>query len=88
MLNPEHIRAARGLLYWSARELAERAGVHLTTIQRMERRSGGLYGRVETVYRIQTTLEEAGVEFISDSHGGPGVRLRHPGNGAALPFRT
>ena len=83
-----NVRAARGLLHWSARELAERAGVHLSTIQRMEHQNGRLYGRMETVYRIQTTLEKAGVEFISDSHGGPGVRLRHPVNDAALPFRT
>ncbi len=40
MLTSDQIRAARALLRWSARELAARSSVHLTTIQRMEGQTG------------------------------------------------
>jgi hypothetical protein len=31
-----------------------------------------------TLAAIRRTLEEAGVQFISENGGGPGVRLRQP----------
>ena len=74
MLISYQIRAARGLLRWSAQELAKRAGVHLTTIQRMERCDGDVRGTVTTLLKIQRTLEAEGVEFLKDS-GGSGVRF-------------
>jgi predicted transcriptional regulator len=75
MPTAEQIRGARGLLGWSAAELARRAHVSPTTIVRCERGSGIPRVRMETLESIQRTLEAAGVEFISGGNG-PGVRLR------------
>ncbi|MCI5078243.1 helix-turn-helix transcriptional regulator [Oricola sp.] len=63
-------RAATGM---GVRELAERAKVSPDTIARLER---GEELRERTVEAIQSALEEAGVEFIAENGGGPGVRLR------------
>ena len=72
MLTPGQIRAARGFLRWSARELAERTDVHVTTVQRIERMTGPVYANTETMRRIEQALEAAGVEFFS-YNGYPGV---------------
>ena len=81
MLISNQIRAARGLLRWSARMLAEQAGVHLSTVQRMERSQGPVGGNVESVRRVQAALERAGVEFLAEDDS-PGVRLTRLGGGA------
>lgn len=75
MLVSEQIRAARALLGWSARELAERTGLHITTVQRLESGSGPISGNIRSIRRIHSALEAAGTEFIDD-YDGPGVRLR------------
>ena len=75
MLVSEQIRAARAILGWSARELAERAGLHITTVQRMENGSGPITGNIRSIRRIEEALEAAGAEFI-DEYDEPGVRLR------------
>ncbi len=74
MLVSYQIRAARGLLHWSARVLAERAGVSLSTVQRMERAGALVIGDTASVRRVQDVLERAGVEFLADDDG-LGVRL-------------
>jgi transcriptional regulator with XRE-family HTH domain len=70
------IKAARALLAWSQSELARRSGVSEPTIARLESADGELGGRGDTVRKIRTALESAGVEFIDENGGGPGVRLR------------
>ena len=75
MITPDQIRAARGLLHISAAELARRAGVHITTVQRIERCSSQIHANADTVRKIQETLEAAGVEFTNGEHG-YGVRLK------------
>ncbi len=74
MLISAQIRAARSLLGWPARVLADRAGVHITTIQRLERLEGPLRRNARTVQRIQQTFVTAGVMF-TEKHGA-GVQLR------------
>ena len=71
------IRAARGFLHWSARVLAERAGVGIATVYRMERAGGPVTSNTENVRRVQDVLERAGVEFLADDDG-LGVRLKAP----------
>jgi DNA-binding XRE family transcriptional regulator len=75
MLTIEQIRAARGLLGWSQSELADRAGLSLPTVKRVEGDTGP---RVSDLARtkLRRALESAGVEFIDENGGGPGVRLR------------
>jgi transcriptional regulator with XRE-family HTH domain len=67
------IKAARALLGWSQEELAQKAGVSLPTIKRLEAKDGELGGRADTSYKIRVALESAGVEFTNGDH--PGVRL-------------
>lgn len=83
MLTARHIRAARALLGWSAHELAGRAGVHLSTVQRMERSRERLHGTAQSFEKVQSTLEQAGIEFLDPEHG-VGVRLRPSAASAKL----
>lgn len=55
-------------------ELAERAGISKTGLNNIER--GSADPKASTLAAIQRALEEAGVEFIPENGGGPGVRLR------------
>ncbi len=74
MLVSYQIRAARGLLHWPARVLAERAGVSISTVQRMERAGALVIGDTASARRVQDVLEHAAVEFLADDDG-LGVRL-------------
>ena len=75
-LTAEQLRAARALLRWEQTAVAERAKVSVETIKRLERMDGLLAAaKVGTVSAIQAALEAAGVEFIEENGGGPGVRL-------------
>ena len=75
----EQIKAARALLRWSQIDLAEKSGVSIATIKRLEAAKGDLAGRAGTSDAIRAALESAGVEFIAENSGGAGVRLRKPG---------
>ena len=75
MITIEQLRAARGLLGWSQSELAERAGLSLPTVKRLE---GGFGPRVsdEARAKLQRAIEAAGIELIGENGGGLGVRFR------------
>jgi len=82
MLTSDQIRAARALVRWSARELAEKADLSLPTIQRLEAADGVPSTSVQTLMSIKAALEKAGVEFTDGE--APGVRLRkRKGRGSA-----
>ncbi|MFG1340569.1 helix-turn-helix domain-containing protein [Xanthobacter autotrophicus] len=69
-------RMARAAVGWGVRELAKASGVSVDTVTRLERGETLLPRTVDT---IRKTLEEAGIEFISENGGGAGVRLaKHP----------
>ena len=76
------MRAARALLGIDQRRLAEMAGLSLPTIQRMEASGGQVRGVIDTLVKVITALENAGIEIINEavasSGGGRGVRLREP----------
>lgn len=73
----EQIRAARALLKWSARELAEASGIGWATIQRLESKDGPLAGYGQTHDAIRKALEAQGVQFLEGGQvaAGPGVAL-------------
>ena len=75
MLTLEQIKGARAMLGWSAKELSERAGIGVATIQRMEIRGPGT-STANNLQAVKESLEKAGIEFIPENGGGPGVRLR------------
>jgi len=70
------VKAARSLLAWSQERLAVAADVSLPSIKRLEAHDGPLGGRDQTSSKIRLALESAGVEFIDENGGGPGVRLK------------
>jgi hypothetical protein len=77
-LTSAQIRAARALLRWNATDLARASAVGLTTIRRAELREGETSMTTANDLAIRRALEGAGVEFIDENGGGPGVRLTQP----------
>lgn len=73
-MKPAQVRMARAALNWSLADLSERAGVHRNTISNFE--TGRFGGSAEALDAIRAALEAAGVEFIPENGGGPGVRLK------------
>ena len=67
------MRGARGLVGWSARELAEAAQLGLSTVQRVE--AGGSI-TAANMAAIRRALEAAGVQLIPENGGGAGARMR------------
>ena len=77
MISSKQIRAAKAMLKWSGEELANKAGVSLSTIRRIESQDGILEGQnMSTVMSIKSALENAGIEFIGSPEDKPGVRLK------------
>jgi transcriptional regulator with XRE-family HTH domain len=74
------MRAARALLEIDQRDLAQRAGLSLPTIQRMESSEGVIRGNVDSLMKLVSALDRAGIELINpgvpSTSGGRGVRLR------------
>jgi transcriptional regulator with XRE-family HTH domain len=70
---PVQCRMARAALGLGVRELAASAKVSIDTVARFER---GDELKERTIEALQRALEGAGVEFIDENGGGPGVRLR------------
>ncbi len=75
-LTSRQIRAARGLLRWSAEDLAREATLGLATIRRAEGAENETSMTLANDLAVRQALESAGVEFIDENGGGPGVRLR------------
>ncbi len=78
MITAEQIRAARALIRWSAQDLADKSGIGFRTIQRFESESGIPGSRSKNLMTIRKVFENAGVAFIDQNGGGPGVRLKEP----------
>jgi predicted transcriptional regulator len=69
-------RAARALLGISATTLAAESGVSVRSIHTCEKSAGIPRMNIATVERIQRALERLGIEFLTRTNGGVGVRLR------------
>jgi predicted transcriptional regulator len=76
LLSSELIRAARALLRWEQRDLSHASSVSLPTVKRLESKPGVMAAHVSTVTALRRALETAGIDFIDENGGGPGVRLR------------
>ncbi len=76
MITSEQIRGARAMLRWSAKQLAEQAGLSWPTVQRMESTQGVPSGLSKNLELVQRALEGAGIIFIDEDDEGPGVRLK------------
>lgn len=80
MITAAQLRAARALLGIDQRELAELADLSVPTIQRMEASEGVVRGTVDSLMKLVTALDAAGIELIGEGAvsqaGGRGVRLK------------
>jgi transcriptional regulator with XRE-family HTH domain len=74
MMTAEQLRAARAILRLEQKILAERAGISVETIKRLERQNGPLQANFDTIRRLRTALELAGVGFAGGGKDiGPSV---------------
>ena len=82
MITAAQMRAARALLGIDQRELAQRSGLSVPTIQRMEASDGVIRGNVVSLMKLVEAISAAGVELIGEGgvsdRGGRGVRLKLP----------
>ncbi|WP_108513343.1 helix-turn-helix domain-containing protein [Bradyrhizobium algeriense] len=80
MITAAQLRAARVLLGIDQRRLAELSGLSVPTIQRMEASETMVRGNVDSLVKLITALDDAGIELIDDGansdSGGRGVRLK------------
>jgi len=87
MITSSQLRAARALLGLDQKELAGIAGLSLPTIQRMEGSDDMIRGNVESLTKLVTALNQAGIELIGEnapSTGqGRGVRLIEGGKASS-----
>ena len=75
-LTSSEIRAARALIRWTAEDLSRQSAVSLRTIRRAELAEVETSMTAANDLAVRRALEAAGVEFIDENGGGPGVRLR------------
>jgi transcriptional regulator with XRE-family HTH domain len=80
MITSAQLRGARALLGIDQRKLAELAGLSLPTIQRMEASGGVIRGNVDSLTKLVSALDGAGIELITEGaasfSGGRGIRLK------------
>ena len=76
MITSDQIRAARALLRWSGKDLAEKTGLGFSTLMRLEVLEGVPSAQAKTLEVIQKAFEEAGIEFIGTAEDGAGVRWK------------
>ena len=75
-LTSSQIRAGRTLLRWSADDLARESALGVNTIRRAELAEDRTSLTAANDLAVRRALEAAGVEFIDENGGGPGLRLR------------
>src|ERR1039458_971113 len=66
MITAPQLRAARALLGIDQSTLAQRAGLSLPTIQRMETSGGLIRGNVHSLTKVVQALEDMGVELLGE----------------------
>jgi transcriptional regulator with XRE-family HTH domain len=73
MVTGSQIKAARALLGWQQKQLADRTGLSITMIKRVET---GFIGSISAraYFALVQGLEAHGIEFVGEE----GVRLRKP----------
>ena len=76
MISGVQIRAARHALRWTVLELANAAGLSVSSIKRVEVNDEVPTISAKSLAAIKTVLESAGIEFIGTPDDGPGIRFR------------
>src|SRR5258705_10412828 len=66
MITAAQLRAARVLLGVDQRQLAELSGLSVPTIQRMEASETMVRGNVDSLVKLITAFEAAGIEWVKE----------------------
>ena len=80
-LTGRHIRAARGLIGWTAQDLADASQVGVATIRRAEAEDGPVRMIAGNVSALIRAFENQGVILIEENGGGAGARMKAPESG-------
>ena len=75
MISVVQIKAARAMLGWSTRVLADTAGVSVATVKKYEQQAGIPRANARVLNAIMPTLSNAGITFTGDPLINPGVTL-------------
>ena len=75
-LTGAQLRAARGMLNWSVKQLAARTGISSAIIRRLEEYNDALPMPDETMEILRRALSDEGIEFLFPPVGKPGARPR------------
>ena len=75
MISSKQIKAARSLLGWKGKDLADKSGVGITTLRRYEAQEGIPNANKFVLKAIKGCLEEEGIVFSGDPVKSPGVSL-------------
>jgi transcriptional regulator with XRE-family HTH domain len=73
VISGAQVRAARALLGWTAKDLAQKSKVGISTVQRIENAEGTPNVHAANFAAIESALEAAGIEFTNGDV--PGIRL-------------
>ena len=73
-ISSRELKAALAMVGWKVADLAEASGVSEPAIW-LETADGPLGGKPETAQKLIEALEGAGVVFVAEADGGPGVYL-------------
>ena len=80
MITAKQMKAARALIGWDQKQLAEVAGISLPTVQRMESSEDTVRANVDSLIKVVEAINKGGVDLIAEgelnSSYGRGVRLR------------
>ena len=76
MITSGQIRAARALVKWTGKELAEASGVAFSTLMRLETGEGIPSAQAKTLDAIEKAFERVGIQFIGSPESGAGVKWR------------
>ena len=76
MISSKQIKAARSLLGWKGKDLADKSGVGITTLRRYEAQDGIPNANKFVIKAIKGCLEEEGIVFSGDPVKDPGVSLK------------
>ncbi|MDA9506737.1 hypothetical protein XI09_19320 [Bradyrhizobium sp. CCBAU 11386] len=75
-LTGAQLRAARGILNWSVKQLAARTGISSAIIRRLEEYDDAPPMPDETMETLRRVFSDAGIEFLFPTVGKPAVRPR------------
>jgi transcriptional regulator with XRE-family HTH domain len=84
LITSEQVRAARALLRWEQRDLADASKVSLPSIKRLETAPGQLAAQARTIDAIRAAFEVAGVEFTNGDRRGVRMKQWEPGERVRL----